>query len=67
MAYITGDDRTQIKIIMTSLDEVLDSENPVRVIDAYVDSLDLLKLGFKEYSSTNRGQSPYRRSDLLWH
>jgi len=28
-------------------------------------SLDLIELGFKEYSGTNRGQAPYRRSDLL--
>ena len=25
----------------------------------------LIELGFKEYSGTNRGQAPYRRSDLL--
>ncbi|WP_158308993.1 hypothetical protein [Desulfosporosinus orientis] len=55
MAYITGDDRNQIKVIMTSLDEMIDSENPVRVIDAYVDSLDLFALGFKEYCGNNRG------------
>jgi hypothetical protein len=58
MAYIVGCDRNQINLIMTSLDEMIDSENPVRVIDAYVDSLDLLALGFKEYGGNNRGQSP---------
>lgn len=44
---------------------LIDEDNSVRVIDAYVDSLDLIELGFKEYSGTNRGQAPYRRSDLL--
>lgn len=32
---------------------MIDSENPVRVIDAYIDSLDLLVLGFKEYESAS--------------
>jgi len=36
-----------------------------RVIDSYVESLDLKELGFTEYSGTNRGQAPYGRSDLL--
>lgn len=50
-----------------SLDDLIDidKDNPVRAIDAYVDSLDLKELGFNEYDGTNRGQSPYRRSDLL--
>lgn len=65
MAYITGRDRNQINIITTSLDEMIDSENSVRVIDAYIDSLDLSSLGFIDHGGNNRGQSPYRRSDLL--
>ena len=65
MSYIKGLDRMQINIVTTSLDELIDPENPVRVIDAFVDSLDLATLGFKEYSENQRGQSPYRRSDLL--
>ena len=65
MSYIEGVDRMQVNIITTSLDELIDFDNPVRVIDAFVDSLNLAKLGFKEYSDCQRGQSPYRRSDLL--
>ncbi len=65
MSYIKGLDRIQINIVTTSLDELIDPENPVRVIDAFVASLDLATLGFKEYSENQRGQSPYRRSDLL--
>ena len=65
MAYIVGIDRNQTRMVTTSLDALIDEDNSVRVIDAYVDSLDLIELGFKEYSGTNRGQAPYRRSDLL--
>jgi len=65
MAYIVGIDRNQTRMVTTSLDDLIDEDNSVRVIDAYVNSLDLLELVFKEYDGTNRGQSPYRRSDLL--
>ena len=65
MAYIVGLDRNQINIITTSLDDLIAKDNAVRVIDSYVESLDLKELGFTEYSGTSRGQAPYRRSDLL--
>lgn len=65
MAYIVGTDRNQIRMITTSLDDLIDKDNSVRVIDAYVESLDLQELGLTEYSGSNRGQAPYRRSDLL--
>lgn len=65
MAYIVGMDRNQIRMVTTSLDDMIDKDNSVRVIDAYVESLDLKDLGFTEYSGSNKGQSPYRRSDLL--
>lgn len=65
MAYIVGIDRNQTRIITTSLDTLIDEDNSVRVIDTYVDSLDLIELGFKEYSGANRGQTQYRWADLL--
>lgn len=65
MAYIVGVDRNQVRMVTTSLDDIIDKDNSVRVIDAYVESLDLKDLGFTEYSGSNKGQSPYRRSDLL--
>ena len=44
MAYIVGIDRNQTRMITTSLDDFIDEDNSVRVIDAYVDSLDLIEL-----------------------
>ena len=64
MAYIVGTDRYQTRMITTSLDDLISKDNSVRVIDSYVESLDL-EIWFIEYSGRNRGQSPYRRSDLL--
>lgn len=52
-------------MVTTSLDDLISKDNSVRVIDSYVESLNLENLGFIEYSGRNRGQSPYRRSDLL--
>lgn len=65
MAYIVGIDRNQTRMIATSLDDLIDKDNSVRVIDVYVNSLNLPELGFNEYSGSNKRQSPYRRSDLL--
>lgn len=41
MAYIDGADRRLTRMITTSLDDLIDKENSVRVIDAYVETLDL--------------------------
>ena len=48
MAYIVGLDRNQTKMVTTSLDDLIAKDNAVRVIDAYVESLDLKELGFTE-------------------
>lgn len=47
------------------MDDFVGEENPVRVIDAYVDSLPLEELGFQVYSGSKAGQKPYRRQELL--
>lgn len=39
MAYIVGVDRYQSKMVTSSLDDLIDVDNSVRVIDAYVNSL----------------------------
>ena len=54
MAYIVGLDRNQTRMITTSLDDLIDADNSVRVIDAYVESLNLQDLGFADYSGSNR-------------
>ena len=42
MAYIVGTDRNQSRMITASLDDLIDKDNSVRAIDAYVNSLNLL-------------------------
>jgi len=55
MVYIHGTSRYQFEAQFLSLEEIIDVSNPVRVIDAYVNYLDLSSLGFNEYSSANPG------------
>ncbi|WP_334077415.1 IS1182 family transposase [Paenibacillus sanfengchensis] len=65
MPFIEGEDRHQIYLFPNTLDDFVEEENPVRVIDAYVDSLTLEELGFQIYSGSKAGQKPYRREELL--
>lgn len=65
MPFIEGEDRYQIHLLPNTLDDFVEAENPVRVIDAYVDSLTIEEMGFQVYSGSKAGQKPYRREELL--
>ena len=65
MKYIQGDDRYQPTLLPPILDDYITENNPVRVIDAYVDSLDISGLGFAKSKTADTGRSPYSPSDML--
>jgi len=65
MNYIQGDDRNQSTMLPTILDDYITENNPTRVIDAFVDNLDLLDLGFAKSSLASTGRPPYSPNDLL--
>ena len=44
--FIEGADRAQAIFFPEQLDDCVDEDNPVRVVDAFVDALDLRALGF---------------------
>ena len=44
--FIEGESRNQITLMPACLDDYIDADNPVRVIDLFVDELDLIELGF---------------------
>ena len=44
--FVEGMDRGQATLLPECLDDWIDENNPVRVIDAFVDALDLAELGF---------------------
>ena len=57
--YIEGTQRDQIFLFNECLDDMIDENNIVRFIDAYVESLDLIGLGFT-VPSMKTGAPPYR-------
>lgn len=53
--FIKGESRSQITLFPEAVDEYIEEDNPVRVIDVFVDDLDLSALGFKtEPADTGR-------------
>jgi hypothetical protein len=44
--FVMGLDRSQSSLFPECLDDWIDENNPVRVIDAFVDALDLAELSF---------------------
>lgn len=44
--FIEGEDRRQVILLPECLDDFIDEDNPVRVVDVFVDELELLSLGF---------------------
>ena len=64
MKYIQGQNRTQTHLFPISLDESIDTNNEVRFIDVFVDSLNLSNFGFKVNFEEN-GRPAYHPSDLL--
>ena len=66
MAFIESTDRFQSQLMdFFAFDNLISDDNYVRVIDAFVDSLNLKDLGFITYSGNNRGQKPYHTEILL--
>lgn len=63
--YIEGEDRNQLNMLPLALDELISEDNPVRVIDALVDSLDIKTLNFKYATPKNIGRKPYDPKHLL--
>ena len=65
MAHVTGQSRYQSTLFPEVLDEVIGPDDPVRVIDAFVDRLDLAQLGFTKVEAEEMGRPPYMPGDLL--
>jgi transposase len=63
MQYITGTNRHQT--VFTTLEEQVSAENAVRLIDAFVEKLDVIKLGFTTASLKTEGRPPYAPQVLL--
>ena len=63
--YIEGTDRCQPMLLPAAVDDYISPASPVRAIDAFVDSLDLVVLGFKTRGDFSEGRSSYHPGTLL--
>jgi len=63
MDHIQGNNRNQIR--MLSLEQMVEPESMVRIIDAFVDMLDLKQFGFSYFTLNKQGRPPYHPSALL--
>jgi len=65
MYYINGVDRNQTELLPESIEDYVGQDNPVRVIDAFIDSLDMSALGFAHSVPNDMGRPPYDPKDIL--
>lgn len=65
MPFISGTDCNAVLLLPESLDDYITAENPVRFIDAFVSSLDLVDLGFTRAVAAKTGRPGYDPADLL--
>ena len=60
--FVAGVDRGQATLLPECLEDWVDESNPIRVIDAFVDALDLRKLGFEGMDPADIGRPAYHPS-----
>ena len=63
--FIEGESRNQITLMPACLEDYIDTDNPVRVIDLFVDELDLAALGFEGTTAAATGRPGYHPALLL--
>ena len=63
--FVEGEDRRQATLLPEYLDDYVSQENPVRVIDVFVEELDLMALGFDGVVPEATGRPAYHPSVLL--
>jgi len=63
--FIEGQDRHQRILLPEQLDDYVADSNPVRVVDVFVDELDLVQMGFEGTMPAQTGRPAYHPSVLL--
>jgi transposase len=63
--FIEGEDRRQATLLPDSLEDYVTEDNPVRVIDVFIDELDLEALGFAGIMPEATGRPAYHPATLL--
>jgi len=65
MDFIGGEDREQTLLLPDSLEDYVNEDNHVRVIDAFVNGLDMHGLGFLGAEPNGTGRPAYDPRDML--
>jgi transposase len=63
--FIEGADRTQVSLLPDCVDDYVGADNPVRVIEAFVEQLELREMGFESVDPEATGRPAYHPSVLL--
>ena len=63
--FVEGIDRSQSSLFPAKLEDYVAEDNLVRAVDAFVDGLDLGKLGFGRFAPLERGRPCYHPATLL--
>jgi transposase len=63
--FVEGDDRRQGYLLPEALDDYVAEDNPVRVVDVFIEELDLAALGFAGVEPAATGRPAYHPSTLL--
>ena len=63
--FIEGQDRGQLILLPECLDDYVGEDNPVRVVEAFIDELDLAVLGFAGVVPEATGRPSYHPATLL--
>ena len=63
--FVQGDSRTQSFLLPEALDDYVTETNPVRVVDVFVDELDLRQLGFEGVEPALTGRPSYHPEVML--
>ncbi len=63
--FVQGVDRDQVTLLPACVDDYVAQDNPTRVVDAFVDELDLTALGFAGVTPAATGRPGYHPATLL--
>ena len=63
--FVEGEDRRQSLLLPDSLDDYVTEDNPVRVVEVFIDELDLAALGFGGVEPAATGRPAYHAATML--
>ena len=63
--FVEGVGRDQSSLLPATIEDYVGDDNPVRAVDAFVDGLDLRKLGFTSVDALAMGRPGYHPATML--